>query len=562
MAKRSSGGGLAVAVVNPDTRRSPDEFDGWMKQLRARASTVRGPLFLVQPEVPLFDVFLDAFEALAPKLRQVHNCTCCRHFLERYGGLVAVADGGELVPVFWNPDATEEDGVYAGVEHALAHAVRSASIRAVLIDPAEEWGQASTEQRKGGQHVATWTHFGFTSTARWQPGRKAANEVAAEKREDRRLIAEALVAYPATLVKQAKALLEADQLYRSEKVLGVAVWFGELHARVAGVSNQRLRDNLVWVAAATAPVGFAHIGNTMIGTLLDDLAQEMPVEDVAKRFAAKMHPLQYQRPTAAPSEGQIAQAEKVIAELNAAGSLRRRFAKLEELQTVWRPRDAAPQAQPSGAGVFDHLRPGRAQGDVTDLGAPPTPITWEKFSRTVLPKAEQIELDLPRRNAPYSALVTAADPDAPPIIQWDVPEKRNPVSWYLYGSRFGASGSNPAEWNLPSSGWHPVTAITLSPSQWNEALKMDHQGKGIHLILKDCRDLRAATAGVGLFPEILKGDLREARHTIEAYSRSAVIAGKDEATACGLRLAGDDWNAVVRVTSDGVKTSYRLDRWD
>ncbi len=56
-------------------------------------------------------------------------------------------------------------------------------------------------------------------------------------------------------------------------------------------------------------------------------------------------------------------------------------------------------------------------------------MTWEKFARTVLPDAETIELYVPAEAAPYVAMVTAANPQAPPILQWDRAERRNPVSW-------------------------------------------------------------------------------------------------------------------------------------
>lgn len=53
----------------------------------------------------------------------------------------------------------------------------------------------------------------------------------------------------------------------------------------------------------------------MIGTLLDDIASGMSFDSVSRRFAEKMHPLQYQRPQAAPSAGNIAQAEKIVEKL-------------------------------------------------------------------------------------------------------------------------------------------------------------------------------------------------------------------------------------------------------
>src|SRR2546425_8355197 len=76
----------------------------------------------------------------------------------------------------------------------------------------------------------------------------------------------------------------------------------------------------------------------MFGTLLEDISNGLPLPEVSKRFAEKMHPLRYQRPQAAPSEGQLAQAEKIVAQLGAAGSLARRFARLEEVETIWTPK--------------------------------------------------------------------------------------------------------------------------------------------------------------------------------------------------------------------------------
>ena len=51
---------------------------------------------------------------------------------------------------------------------------------------------------------------------------------------------------------------------------------------------------------------------------------------------------------------------------------------------------------------------------------------------------------------------------------------------------------------------------------------------------------------------------------MEAYAKRAVVAGKDEAEACGISLQkGSSWDHTVRVTTkDDVTLSYKLDRWD
>ena len=156
-----------------------------------------------------------------------------------------------------------------------------------------------------------------------------------------------------------------------------------------------------------------------------------------------MHPLQYQRPQAPSTSGNIAQAEKVISALQAAGALERRFARFEEIQTLWTPQPT-PQSQP--AGVFGHLLPGVHRDTPMDLGA--QVMTWDKFARTVLPTAERIDYSVPLGRESYAAFVTAVNGDAPPLLQWDREERRNPVSWYVYHG-----DSPPTQWGLTGGTW-------------------------------------------------------------------------------------------------------------
>jgi hypothetical protein len=303
----------------------------------------------------------------------------------------------------------------------------------------------------------------------------------------------------------------------------------------------------VWRAIATAPAGFCHPRSSMVGTLLEDIASGMAFDDAAKRFAAKMHPLQYQRPTAPPRAGQIDAAERLVEQLGIAAALPRRFAQLEDLEVLWRP------ATPPGAdrGVFGHLRPGAApRGSGLEVGA--KLITWERFARDVLPGAGIIEVYAPIIGN-YCALVTAVDLAAPPLLQWDLPERRNPVSWYVY------SGGSPAErWARRAGNWVPATAVTLQPSMWGDR-PLKYQGESAIFILAGARD--TSPSGTALFPEMLRSELHGARSVIEAYSRRGTLAGAVEATACGLRV-GDHSNARVRVTTrTGSRFTYQIDRW-
>lgn len=192
------------------------------------------------------------------------------------------------------------------------------------------------------------------------------------------------------------------------------------------------------------------------------------------------------------------------------------------------------------------------------------PITgqWTHFSATPEPSevyasATKTASQLSAEKAQdYLTVLTAADHDSPPVIQWDVPGARNPLSWYVYHG-----GSAPSEWSLAYGSFTEVNAITLQPSMWNGG--NEHQGAAVFFILEGAHDSRAKTCGLGLFPEFLKSELHGIRATIEAFSRNGVIEGAESASACGLRIQkGIPANAEFRVTTDNGIINYTIDRWD
>jgi hypothetical protein len=261
-----------------------------------------------------------------------------------------------------------------------------------------------------------------------------------------------------------------------------------------------------------------------------------------------MSPLQYQRPQAAPTTGNIERAEKLVEKLGIKDSLVRRFARLEEIETIWKPIE---DVKPEGAGVFSHLKP---KNEIPKMEIPAITMTWKKFSETVLPNVKSIEYYV-NSSGNFSAILTAQNYDAPPIIQWDNENRRNPFSQYVY-----SGGSTASNWNL-TTGYCKVTGICYVPSMWVDGF--EHQSKGVFFLLEGAKDSRYKTSGNALFPEILKNELREVRSTIEAYSHSAEIFGYEEASACGMKLQyGSTWNAKVRVTTDFGVANYIIDRWD
>lgn len=527
-----------------------DRYEDFLATLRHRFASVAlpgTPLFTTDAE-GLFDAFLAALPA---DRRQHYTCRACRRFVDSFGGLVSIEPNGDAAPVMWDP--LNAPPFFESSVRAMRRIVGRAKVTGVFLSSDTAWGLPFN---MGAKAPGEWWHMAVVPTAerRFKHPLLNAGQVMAEKREDFGTLSRGLAEFPLDAVRQAHAWLTNGQLYRSEKCIGPAKWLLDLHESRATTKNSAVREAITWRAVATAPAGFCHARSTMIGTLLEDIVAGMQFATIKRRFDEKMSPIQYQRPTAAPTAGAIAEAEKIIAALAAAGSLDRRFARLDEIDTIWRPAPAK-EAAPVG-GVFAHLK--AKAHTATHIEAPPVTMTWEKFARTVLPDAEAIEFYVPHENAGYSALVTAANPDAPPILQWDSADKRNPVSWYVY-----MNGSAPHNWNLDAGTWCAVNAVTFKPSMWRAPEAFAHQGKSVMFVLNGARDMRSASAGNALFPETLRAEFHGIRKTIEAYSRGATIAGSEDASACGIIFGqGSTWSNQFRVTSKSVRSVYKLDRWD
>ncbi len=529
-----------AALPGPNVEDGHDELRAQVRAHFAAAIASGAPLFVTNAE-NLWQTYLDA---IPDPLRQSMNCAACRKFIRRYGSLVTIDDKGRTTPALW-PEGAQAN--FAEASRRLRQAVAAAEITGVFLSGAAVLGKPQTGE---------WQHFSLSlpSPRLWSSLVKTAGQAMAEKREERELLERGLQEFPLSAVRKAHSYLRSGALYRSEKCEGVASWLQDLHERLAAAKNETRRKGLLWQAAATAPAGYCHIRAGMIGTLLQDIVADLPFQTTKERFDAKMHPLQYQRPQAAPTAGNIAQAEKTVAAMMSAGSLARRFAKLSDVQCLWQPR--VEERAPKTGGIFSHLLR-QSGGAAEDDGAPPAVMTWVKFAATVLPTAEAIDFWVPTGKEPYMAMVTAENPDSPPILQWDSESRRNRVSWYLY-----VNGSAPSDWNLKPGVFHRVSAVVLQPTLWDESRSFPHQGASVCFVLEGARDL-TYRQGAGFFVESLRSEYHAIRATLEAYVKGAVITGKDEAEVCGIRLnKGSTWNQIVRVTAQGVRTRYQLDRWD
>ena len=520
--------------VRTEKRRGPGRNDPLYEAVaRMAAEGIRRP-----DARPMFRTDVDprhlweAYLALWDD-RQHYDCSACRGFVVKYGGLVRISAAGDVDSVVWDPSFMPDS--MAPKVLPIRDLVQAAKIAGVFYSPQRVWGQPETN---GWRHLHGHPAAGST----WDDPRLTAGQAMAEKREEHAMVMRTLDEVPRQAAEEVVRVLRSGALDQSERALPVAEWLVDLHDR-------RYNPARVWQAVATAPAGWAHVRNTVAGTLIEDVRAGLPFAEIKRRWDEKMHPLKYQRPTAAPSAGAIESAERLVEKLGVAKSFERRFARLDELPPgaiLWRPRPPEGVSAAGPGGVFGHLR--RDAGQVQRVVLPAQKITWAKFRRDVLPGAREIRYPL-RGRAGFFGLATAVHADAPPLFQWG-----NPFSWYFYHG-----GSAPGDWGL--AGTHArVSAVFLGPHQWgDDPERHAHQGRHAFFALEGAQDRRMELSGSAcLFPACLSAEYHGIRAVVEAHSRATKVRGWEAGTANGIDFDGRGQALEIEVDGD----LWRLEKWE
>ena len=476
----------------------------------------------------LWHAYLSSFATAAE--RQYHNCHCCRQFIEQCGNLVTIDGGGKLHSVVWRSGGTSG---YDRFSAKLEHLVETSRVDCLAYFDRPLYGAARTGK---------WQHLHVSLTPA-QRTKCFSTEVALRKEAESCELFRMFQAWrrqrSTDELRDGEFWLQYKGLARADKFVEQASW---LHGLRYANTNQ------IWSAIGTKPAAWFHCGGTVLDSLYADIRARKSDAEITANWNAKIAPDAYQRPKAAPAAGTIDRAERLFAELNLARSLERRFAHFDEVPKLWvaQPREAYNKR----TGLFANLRR-ELPADLHKTLGPFIDITWEKFASTVLPNADQIELFAPARGS-YGGLLTAVHPDAPPILAWDRPEARNPFSWYVW-----SGGSYAKDFFLTSGTFVQVKGITSQPNMPN----YPSIGRGLLFILAGAYD--SSQVPSGLFPECLRGELREVRSVIERYSNRTHVPQSAEQTA-GLFMQDGQrtWNHKLRVTIHGKVLGYNLQRWD
>lgn len=355
--------------------------------------------------------------------RQHYTCHACRQFFQRFGALVTIDSDGNKRVVMW--DETNVPAFFEPAVAAMKEAVLASEVNGVFIPDARVLGTPKTGE---------WTHV----HVRLPQGMvnknilKTSHQVMAAKREDYRVLARVASVHSVQTVEQVIELLKSESVYRGERYVPHAEWFRDVLAKRETLTGEN-RQNFLWLKAIEAPAGFIPSNSSNVGQTLTDIGNGMSLEEVGRQLASRLNPATFQRAQVAPTVNARREAERTMEKLAEAGiataeSLQRKYASIDEVPlNIWKGSNVQIPEVKTG-GIFGNVPTKETTPTVEDVASlPSTVMTWAKFQRTVLPDAQGLEVlvDNPSR---FMALVTAAHPDAPNILNWD-----NTTSWYYHG---------------------------------------------------------------------------------------------------------------------------------
>lgn len=529
-------------------------------------------------------------EVFGESVASEFDCATCKNFLHYIGGLRGLASDGSHIDMLWDPQYVA-DAQLIPFFTQMHEKVSMQRTRAPLIIGKNNGHMRAIETqcqvngdvvKFGYNHLGGYPHYAITMDASqlmivdtWDDADKLQSKLT--QSYEQVLVTLKEKGFTTTRIDRAMQILRSDLCDREEFVgkAGLPWWRSlvvELQERPAwhDVIIQKMCAKKTSFPFAT----FA-MHSSSVWTLFEKLQEGADDRTAAIFFKNITRSDRYMRTTTEATEASVERAEKMIEELGVTSALRRRGATMEDLTPflIWKSSDpiiqAAPDVNPSRP--LDILRKpkavsntGELPDDVVTTSRLSKVMTWTKFKSTVLPTVDQMWVKFTREPVGLYTLMTQSDPDANPILVWDKPDNRCPISWYTY-----VSGQPMSVYGGSLSKAYRVTGLLPNPAMRPELPELSRSNIGQDcdfMLLEGLEDSKFSVGGVRLFPEIIRRDLQTdvgIRRVIEQYSSTAQVDTDTTAVVSVPSITGSVWIPYVFVrTLSGSYEAYSIDRLD
>ena len=415
----------------------------------------------------LWETYLESFPPEKNpifRVRREHDCSCCRHFIKSIGGIVFIDDDLNIHTI-WEFKVDDPD--YQVVVDAVDAYVRNCKIVQEFITNERHFGTDRSYERDDGQ-IVEWEHFYLDTPNAWiYRGRETLDSERSHRRTSAEVFGRALTEITMDAIDSVLDLINDNTLYKGVEWREQMVSLKKLKEQFLAVQDGK-KPLFVWKASKTVGPVMSRIRNHSIGTLLVDLSADMELNEAVRRYEAIVAPANYKRPKAIFTKKMLEDAQKTITELGYMDSLRRRYARLDDITVnniLFANRDAAKRVK--GGNVFEEM--------MADAKSSPKKfdrvqeIGIEQFISDVLPGATSVEAYLENRHERnMCSLIAPVNADAPSMFKWN-----NPFSWAYSGN----IADSDIKKNVKNAGGNVIADLRFS-IQWNDG-RVDHSANDL-----------------------------------------------------------------------------------
>jgi hypothetical protein len=370
----------------------------------------------------LYQVYLNSFKPEENPLYGTntwHDCTTCRHFIERFGNVVAIIEG-KLFSIW---DARNIPDPYHKVAEAMSAYVKSKPVSNVFLHYEPTIGRIKDVKHLGGAptNIETFHHFHVTLPSRFVKSKEDLNKVKSTLAGQKQVFVRGLEELKPEAFDVLLSLIAEKSIYRGEEFEANVRMFEQLQRLYTECPN---KDLFIWSAVTDLTPALTTLRNSVVGTFLIDVSGGLDLNVAIDKYESMMAPTNYKRPKGVFSQTQVNRAKAEIDSLGLAPSLERRFATFEDAEknigSLLHYSTDLIRAEVN-TDIFTHLNK-KAEPSNQRLLVNATyikHISVEHFIAEVLPKITSMEVLFESRlENNLMSLIAPVNVDAPLLFKW------------------------------------------------------------------------------------------------------------------------------------------------
>lgn len=378
-------------------------------------------LFIINND-NLVEEYLNSFPEGTNNIFRVnthHDCSCCKHFIKNIGKVISIENG--IIDSVWNIEDLQYP--YNIVAKKLHQAVINSEIQSLFFTTQNKFGNEVTKEFLDiGSNInfINWNHFYGYVDPKFIKNKDNIGEIIGSSNTLRDVFKRSLEELSINSITTVLDLIKENQLYRGQEHLNSVKSFYDLKLKYDTLDPKE-KELFVFENKPNP------IKNTVIGSLIEDIAKNKSIEDAVRMFESKVAPTNYKRPTAIVTEAMINDAIKTLKDNNLEDSIHRRQANITDVSinnVLFADRNVSNKMKDGLKSLLmESVKPNINIDDKSFED-----ISYKEFIN-LLSEIQSIDLLLENRHTSnFMTLTTNVVENAPNIFKWN-----NPFAWSYDG---------------------------------------------------------------------------------------------------------------------------------